>query len=148
MPGHVMPKRAHQSRGFEGLPGRFSGLVRRTFEQHSERGNSSQTPSDGEFLRKMARSSRGQWRRIALAGVLFWGLYALILGSGGTVHYYKLKNRAGVLERSNVAMVAQRDSLDRFITGFDGGDVGLLEKVAREKYEFVRPNERIYRVPK
>lgn len=143
-----MPRRAYQSKGFMGLPDRFGGLVRTVFEQHHHHPDTAQTQSDDVFLRKMVRSSRGQWRRIALAGVLFWGLYALVFGSGGTLHYYRLQDRACSLTLANQRMRAQQDSLDQFIAGFSGGSEALLEKVAREKYAFVRPNERIYRIPK
>ncbi len=122
-----------------------SWLLRFGFGKTSHR--SSRSGGDRMFYRKFFQESRKQWRRFTVAGLLFWAVYVLALGSGGAVHYFQLKQEHDHLVVQNRMMVAQRDSLDCFINAITDLDEDMIEKVAREEYGLIRSNERVYRLP-
>ncbi len=102
---------------------------------------------EGHFLRKLWQSSREQWRRMAVLGVLVWAAYAILFSPGGTFHVMKLRHQAQRVEREVARLEAACDSLQQVIHTVEGGDPAALVRVAREEYGFVGDNERIYVLP-
>ncbi len=102
---------------------------------------------EGRFLRKLWQSSREQWRRMTVAGVLIWAGYTVLLSPGGTFHVMKLRNHAERVERAVARLEATEDSLQRVIEDIDEGDPAVTERIAREEFGFSRDNERIYVLP-
>jgi len=102
-----------------------------------------QTP----VLRRIWRSSREQWRRVALVGLAAWAVYSLILSPDGAVRMFRLQHEAQRIEQEIARLEATRDSLGGFLDAFDRGDAFAIEKVARERYGLVRENERVIHLP-
>jgi cell division protein FtsB len=102
---------------------------------------------EGHFLRKLWQSSREQWRRTAVLGVLVWAAYAILFSPGGTFHVIRLRHHAERVEQEVARLASACDSLEQVIRAVEGGDPTALERVAREEYGFVRGNERIYVLP-
>ncbi|MFC1572700.1 septum formation initiator family protein [Candidatus Eisenbacteria bacterium] len=103
--------------------------------------------SENLFLRKIWRSSRQQWRRFALVGILLWTAYSLVLSPGGAIHLLRLRGLEAEIEREIEAYEGKRDSLDRVLMAIDAGDAFQYEKVARERFGFAYPNDRVYMLP-
>jgi len=102
---------------------------------------------EGRFLRKLWQSSREQWRRMAVLGILVWAAYAILFSPGGTFHVVKLRHQAQRVESEVTRLEAACDSLEQVIRAVEGGDPDALVRVAREEYGFVGEDERIYVLP-
>jgi cell division protein FtsB len=102
---------------------------------------------EGRFLRKLWQSSREQWRRTAVVGVIFWALYAVLFSPGGAFRLIKLRHQTERVNLEVARLEAACDSLERVILAVQGEDPAALERVAREEFGFVRDNERIYVLP-
>lgn len=105
--------------------------------------NVGQTP----FLRRIWRSSREQWRRVALVGLAAWAVYSLILSPDGAIRLLRLQHDAKRIEQQITKLEATRDSLGSFLDAFDRGNAFAIEKVARERYGLVRENEQVIHLP-
>lgn len=102
---------------------------------------------EGRFLRKLWQSSREQWRRMAVLGVVVWAAYAILFDPGGTFHLIKLRHQAQRVEREVARLEAACDSLEQVIRAVESGDPAALVRVAREEYGFAGDDERIYVLP-
>jgi len=98
-------------------------------------------------LRRIWRSTRGQWRRCALLVLGLWSAYALVFSSHGVLHLSALRREATALEAEQERLLATRDSLALVLAAAEDDALPLLERRAREAFGFSRENERIYLVP-
>lgn len=105
------------------------------------------TPDASPVLRRIWQSTRGQWRRFALLALGVWSLYSLVLSPHGWLRRAALARQVERREAACETLRGTRDSLDLVIADLDLGSGYMLERRAREEFGFVRPNERVYRLP-
>ena len=102
----------------------------------------------GRLLASIQKRIRLQRLRKLLlwAGALF-SLYALVGGPYGFIRYQLLLNQhAGRLQESR-RLTTEIMDLEQEILRLTE-DTLYIEKVARERYGFARPNERVYKITK
>ena len=79
--------------------------------------------------------------RIVLALVVLAGAsYIFIAGDSGLMELAQRREELRRLEQSVADLVAENDSLKRVLSLLDS-DSSFVERVAREKYEMVKPGE-------
>jgi cell division protein FtsB len=86
-----------------------------------------------------------RFRRVALWAAGLFAVYALVGGPYGFIRYMTLKNRhAGLIQEKRRLTVEVLD-LEREIYRLRD-DTLYIEKVARERHGFARPDERVYKI--
>ena len=96
----------------------------------------------GSALARDTRRGRGV--RIVLALVVLAGAsYIFIAGDSGLMELAQRREELRRLEQHVADLVAENDSLKRVLSLLDS-DSSFVEKVAREKYEMVKPGESLY----
>lgn len=84
-------------------------------------------------------------RRFVLLGSLAVGAWALVGGQYGIVRYQLLKHKEAELVAATRSLTAQTFDLEYEIWQLQK-DTLYIEKVARERLGFARPNERVYKI--
>lgn len=82
--------------------------------------------------------------------VLFWVvgiflIYTFFGGPFGFIHYQKLKNRQADLLLESRHLTARAADMEQQIHRLQF-DTLYIEKVARERYGFARPEERVFKI--
>ena len=100
----------------------------------------------GNLLAAIRRRARVQRAR----RVLFWGglvflLYVFIGGPYGLIKYQKLGAQEHRLQEEQRRMTADIADLELEISRLKD-DTLYIEKVARERYGYARPDERVYHI--
>ena len=96
----------------------------------------------GSALARDTRRGRGV--RIVLALVVLAGAsYIFIAGDSGLMELAQRREELRRLEQHVADLVAENDSLKRVLSLLDS-DFSFVERVAREKYEMVKPGESLY----
>jgi cell division protein FtsB len=100
----------------------------------------------GGLLHSVQKRIRLQrFRRLALWVAGIFSVYALVGGPYGFIRYVTLKNRHVGLSQEKRRLTGEILDLEREINRLKEDSL-YIEKVARERHGFARPNERVYKV--
>lgn len=100
----------------------------------------------GKLLGMIRRRTRLlKARRAIIWGIGLLAAYTYIGGPSGLIHYQQLKNRERAYQRTQRELTAQVVGLEQEIEHLKT-DTLYIEKVVRERYGYVRPGERVYRI--
>lgn len=106
------------------------------------RGSSTETP----FLRKIWRSTRTRWQRLALVAFVGWVMYALLLSPHGWLQLMAVRRQVQALE-SEVSELERRETwLGQMSEQMETDEQFYLDKRAREDLGYARENERVYKL--
>lgn len=99
---------------------------------------------------KLLKSVRQRIRLNRVRRVLFWVVgiflvYTFFGGPFGFIHYQQLKNRQAELLLESRQLTARAADVERQIYRLQF-DTLYIEKVARERYGFARPKERVFKI--
>jgi cell division protein FtsB len=86
-----------------------------------------------------------RFRRLALWAVGLFSVYALVGGPYGFIRYMTLKNRHVGLTQEKHRITVEIVDLEQEIKRLRD-DTLYIEKVARERHGYARPNERVYKI--
>jgi cell division protein FtsB len=104
--------------------------------------------SVGPFLRKFYRHQvvvSAPVQRFFLFLILAGVIYAFILGDGGAIRIAMLRHERSSLDRDIVELRRNAALLENEIALLDS-DPFYIEKTGRERYGYIRPGERVYKI--
>ena len=104
--------------------------------------------SVGPFLRKFYRHQivvSAPIQRFFLFLILAGVIYAFILGDGGAIRIAMLRHERTSLDRNIVELQRNAALLENEIALLDS-DPFYIEKTGRERYGYIRPGERVYKI--
>jgi cell division protein FtsB len=100
----------------------------------------------GGLLHSVQKRIRLQrFRRLGLWAAGLFSVYALVGGPYGFIRYEILRNELAGLSQEKRHLTAEILDLDREIHRLRD-DTLYIEKVARERHGFARPDERVYKI--
>lgn len=100
----------------------------------------------GRLLTQIRRRVRIlRLRRLVLWGSVVMAAWALIVGQHGFIRYRLLKSEQAALKQEEYRLTAQIMDLEQEIWRLQS-DTLYIEKVARERLGFARPNERVFKI--
>jgi cell division protein FtsB len=104
--------------------------------------------SVGPFLRKFYRHQvvvSGPVQRIFLFLLLAGVIYAFVLGESGAVRIAVLRHERASLDRSIAELQRNTQLLETETARLDS-DPFYIEKTGRERYGYIRPGDRVYKI--
>jgi len=104
--------------------------------------------SVGPFLRKFYRHQvvvSAPVQRFFLFLLLAGVIYAFVLGDGGAIRIAMLRHERASLDRSIAELNRNATLLENEIALLDN-DPFYIEKTGRERYGYIRPGEKIYKI--
>jgi cell division protein FtsB len=104
--------------------------------------------SVGPFLRKFYRHQivvSAPVQRFFLFLILAGVIYAFVLGDGGAIRIAMLRHERMSLDRNIVELQHNAALLENEIALLDS-DPFYIEKTGRERYGYIRPGERVYKI--
>ncbi len=104
--------------------------------------------SVGPFLRKFYRHQvvvSAPVQRFFLFLLLAGVIYAFVLGDGGAIRIAILRHERASLNRSIVELHRNATLLENEIALLDS-DPFYIEKTGRERYGYIRPGEKVYKI--
>jgi cell division protein FtsB len=104
--------------------------------------------SVGPFLRKFYRHEvvvSAPVQRFFLFLILAGVIYAFILGDGGAIRIAMLRHERTSLDRNITELQRNAALLESEIALLDS-DPFFIEKTGRERYGYIRPGERVYKI--
>jgi cell division protein FtsB len=104
--------------------------------------------SVGPFLRKFYRHQivvSAPVQRFFLFLLLAGLIYAFVLGDGGAIRIAMLRHERTSLDRNIVELQRNAALLENEIALLDS-DPFYIEKTGRERYGYIRPGERVYKI--
>ncbi len=104
--------------------------------------------SVGPFLRKFYRHQvvvSAPVQRFFLFLLLAGVIYAFVLGDGGAIRIAMLRHERASLDR-NIAELARNAALLENEIALLDSDEFYIEKVGRERYGYIRPGEKVYKI--
>ena len=78
---------------------------------------------------------------VLLAGVM----YAFVLGDGGAIRIAMLRHERSVLDRRIAELERSANTLQAEIARLESDDF-YIEKTGRERYGYIRPGDKVYRI--
>jgi cell division protein FtsB len=72
-------------------------------------------------------------------------IYTFVLGDGGAIRIFILKKKQAALEENLTSLRKQAALLERDI-GLLETDPFFMEKLGREKYGYIRPGDKVYKI--
>jgi len=134
-------------------PSAAGNMARRA--RDSRRGTSTQRKGSGgtggpvtPFLRRLYRHgavTSGPVQRILLLLVTAGLIYAFVLGDSGAIRIMMLRSERADLERQVAELQANAERLRSEIARLES-DPFYIEKVGRERFGYVKPDEKVYRI--
>ena len=104
--------------------------------------------SVGPFLRKFYRHQvvvSAPVQRFFLFLLLAGVIYAFVLGDGGAIRIAMLRHERASLDRSIAELNRNATLLENEIALLDS-DPFYIEKTGRERYGYIRPGEKVYKI--
>lgn len=106
------------------------------------------TGSVGPFLRRFYHHQvivSAPVRRFLLFVLLAGIVYAFVLGDGGVIRIAMLRHERSTLDRHIRELDHNADILQTAIARLDS-DPFYIEKTGRERYGYIKPGDRVYRI--
>ncbi len=104
--------------------------------------------SVGPFLRKFYRHQvvvSAPVQRFFLFLILAGIIYAFVLGDGGAIRIVMLRHERASLDR-NIAELEKNAALLESEIALLDSDPFYIEKTGRERYGYIRPGEKVYKI--
>ncbi len=104
--------------------------------------------SVGPFLRKFYRHQvvvSAPVQRFFLFLMLAGVIYAFVLGDGGAIRIVMLRHERASLDRNIAELTRNASLLENEIALLDS-DPFFIEKTGRERYGYIRPGEKVYKI--
>ncbi len=104
--------------------------------------------SVGPFLRKFYRHQvvvSAPVQRFFLFLLLAGVIYAFVLGDGGVIRIAMLRHERASLDRDIAELKRNASLLENEIALLDS-DPFFIEKTGRERYGYIRPGEKVYKI--
>jgi cell division protein FtsB len=104
--------------------------------------------SVGPFLRKFYRHQvivSPPVQRFFLCLILAGVIYAFVLGDGGAIRIVMLRNERAEMERKIAELERNAALLEKEIALLES-DPFFIEKTGRERYGYIRPGEKVYKI--
>lgn len=83
-----------------------------------------------------------KFRFLLLLAVVFFATIYLLFNSYGVIKYFKLKSELNELNEKIQMLEEENKNLEAEIDSIKKGYPSKIEKIAREKYDMIRPNEK------
>ena len=134
--------------GSTGDSGTFRDYRPRSRATHTHPSVVASGGSVGPFLRKFYRHQivvSAPIQRFFLFLILAGVIYAFILGDGGAIRIAMLRHERTSLDRNIVELQRNAALLENEIALLDS-DPFYIEKTGRERYGYIRPGERVYKI--
>lgn len=97
------------------------------------------------ILKSISPSKRKNRKYFYLTGIIVF-IYIFIAGDYGLYHYVdrkieksKLQNEILILEKEQEKLLKEKELVEK-------GDLKVVEKIAREKYNLAKPGEKVYHI--
>lgn len=100
------------------------------------------------FLRRLYQhgaATSGPVQRVLLLLVVAGLIYAFVLGDSGAIRIAILRSERADLERQVAELQANAERLRHEIARLES-DPFYIEKVGRERFGYVKPDEKVYRI--